>query len=412
MSARRYELDWLRVIAVFMLIYFHSARVFDFGDFYVKNPSLSGVAEGFVAFLSIWAMPLLFFIAGASAFYALKRRSARQFASERTKRLLIPFIFGMFFIAAPQIFMVYIQKAGNPTSYIAFWKFQFSVAPFTPIVAGKVGDASIAASTWEFAHLWFILYLLGFCLLALPLFESIRAGRLGAVRDRLAKFCGEHTWAIFLFALPLMLSFITMFVMSQDLSRIFLIVPFVYGFVLYSDPRFGDAIDAMYVRSFWIAGVTTTALATLLLAGGFDVSAGGASALLWGPWIGLEAWLWIVAVVGLARRRMNRRNAFLDWASEGSYPFYILHQLVVVFLAYWIVQLAVPSVGKYLLLTTAALAVTVGLLELVRRWAPTRYLFGMHARVKPAAVPQGAAEPSAEGVVAFGVDVGDAEGEE
>lgn len=412
MSKRRYELDWLRVIAVFMLIYFHSARVFDFGDFYVKNPSQSNVAEGFVAFLGIWAMPLLFFIAGASAFYALKRRSAGQFASERTKRLMIPFIFGMFFIAAPQIFMVFIQKAGNPTSFIAFWKFQFSVAPFTPIVAGKVGDASIVAATWEFTHLWFILYLFGFCLLALPLFQSIGSGHLRATRDKLAGFCLEHTWTIFLFALPLMLSNIAMFVMSQDFSRIFLIVPFVYGFIFYSDPRFGEAIDANYVRSFWIALVTTTALATVLLAGGFDPNAGGASALLWGPWVGLEAWLWIVAVVGLGRRRMNRRNAFLDWASEGSYPFYILHQLVVVLLAYWIVRLATGSVAKYLLLTTAALAGTVALLELIRRWAPTRYLFGMHARTKPATVPQGAAEPSADGAVALGAEAGDVDGAE
>jgi hypothetical protein len=57
-------LDWLRVLSVLLLVYFHSARVFDMGDFYVKNPTLSNGMEGFVAFVSLWFMPL-FFVAGA-----------------------------------------------------------------------------------------------------------------------------------------------------------------------------------------------------------------------------------------------------------------------------------------------------------------------------------------------------------
>ncbi len=38
---RRHELDWLRVLAVLLLVYFHSVRIFDLGDFYVKNGRLS-----------------------------------------------------------------------------------------------------------------------------------------------------------------------------------------------------------------------------------------------------------------------------------------------------------------------------------------------------------------------------------
>ncbi len=37
---RHYELDWLRVLAVLWLIYFHAAAVFyqgELGDFYIKN---------------------------------------------------------------------------------------------------------------------------------------------------------------------------------------------------------------------------------------------------------------------------------------------------------------------------------------------------------------------------------------
>ncbi|MHB8896781.1 MAG: acyltransferase family protein [Candidatus Geothermincolia bacterium] len=408
MGERRYELDWLRVIAILLLIYYHSARVFDEGSFYVKNQSLSGVWQAIVSLVGIWAMPLLFFIAGASVFFALRKRSSRQFASERSKRLAIPFLFGMIFIAAPQIYVVFIQKAGNPTSYIAFWKYQFSVPPLTTITAGRVGPAYIQAATWEPAHLWFIIYLFIFCIVTLPLLSSLRSGRLHGANDRFAGYCQRHRSGIFLFALPFMLAYISAFVMSENLSRFFLVVPFLYGFIVYSDPRFGEAVDRNYKLAFWIALVTTTAFALVVGIGGYDLAAGGAGAFLWGPWLGLEAWLWILAIIGLGRRRLNRGNAFLDYASEGSYPFYILHQTVLVFLAYGIVQIAMPSIAKYLLLSTAALVINVAIYDLIiRRWAPTRFLFGMHPRKKTAPVPEGIAEPA----VALEKDVGEIDGD-
>ena len=182
LSERRYELDWLRVLAVLLLIFFHSARVFDFGDFYVKNDTLSFGMEVFVVFIDLWFMPLFFSIAGAAAFFALARRSGGKFLSERTKRLLVPFVFGMLVIVPPQIFCVYLQKPGNPASYISFWKYQFSVPPFTQIIAGKVDDALITAYTWETGHLWFIQYLFVFCVVALPLLAVDEKGKARAAR--------------------------------------------------------------------------------------------------------------------------------------------------------------------------------------------------------------------------------------
>ena len=44
---RRYDIDWLRIAAVLLLIPFHTARVFNVGeDFYAKNPQLSDALSG------------------------------------------------------------------------------------------------------------------------------------------------------------------------------------------------------------------------------------------------------------------------------------------------------------------------------------------------------------------------------
>ncbi len=378
MGERKYELDWLRVLAVLLLFFFHSARVFDFGDFYVKNTTLSFGMEAFVVFLDLWFMPLFFAIAGASAFFALARRSGGQFLAERAKRLLVPLFFGILVIVPPQVFCVYLQKPGNPASYLSFWKYQFSVPPFTVIIAGKVDDALIAARTWETGHLWFIQYLFVFCVVALPLLLAIRKGRLKGASESLAAFCEKHCWGIYLLAVPVMLATVGMLAFNQNIGRLFLVVPFVLGFLVYSNPGFGKAIDRNRRYALALALVSTTmfGVAAAVLEPEFD-----SAPLLWGSIAGLLTWLWLLTFLGLGRKHLNFRNRFLGYANEGSYPFYILHQTVIVLLALGIVELAVAWPVKYLLLVAASFVITLGIYDLlVRRWGPVRFLFGMRPK--------------------------------
>ncbi|MBU2646017.1 acyltransferase family protein [bacterium] len=69
--ARYYELDWLRVFAVLVLVFFHSSEIFSFGWFHLKNSESSGFFNYVSSFIHIWHMPLFFLIAGASTWFAL-----------------------------------------------------------------------------------------------------------------------------------------------------------------------------------------------------------------------------------------------------------------------------------------------------------------------------------------------------
>jgi hypothetical protein len=112
---RRHDLDVLRILAVLLLIPFHSARVFDtFDPFYVKNEQTSdALSWAIVAFLNPWHMPLLFVLAGAATWFALRHRSPRAYAGERVKRLLVPFLFGIAVIVPPQAYRALLH-AGRP----------------------------------------------------------------------------------------------------------------------------------------------------------------------------------------------------------------------------------------------------------------------------------------------------------
>jgi hypothetical protein len=78
-AARRFELDWLRVLAIAAVFLFHSARFFDPPDWHVKNPTTYPALEIAAALVVVWMMPLLFTISGASTFYALRNRSGGAF---------------------------------------------------------------------------------------------------------------------------------------------------------------------------------------------------------------------------------------------------------------------------------------------------------------------------------------------
>ena len=96
-SKRSYELDWLKVIAVLVLVFFHSSEIFTKGWFHIKNDETSRIFDSLSSFIYIWHMPLFFLVAGASTWFALEFRTGKKYVRERIYRLLIPLIFGIFY---------------------------------------------------------------------------------------------------------------------------------------------------------------------------------------------------------------------------------------------------------------------------------------------------------------------------
>ena len=91
-SVRRYDLDWLRVFAVLILLFFHSARPFVEWRWHINNETVSGFITHILGFINIWHMPLFFLLSGSAAWFALSLRPERSFAKERVKRLFIPLV--------------------------------------------------------------------------------------------------------------------------------------------------------------------------------------------------------------------------------------------------------------------------------------------------------------------------------
>src|SRR6476646_1181879 len=93
---RRCDLDWLRVLLILTVLVFHSLRLFDLEGWNVKSATTYLSVQVLVVFISRWLMPAIFLISGMATFYALATHQAGRFLKDRSLRLLVPLLIGLF----------------------------------------------------------------------------------------------------------------------------------------------------------------------------------------------------------------------------------------------------------------------------------------------------------------------------
>jgi glucans biosynthesis protein C len=374
-SERRHDLDWLRVIAILLLLYFHTAMIFTAEwDWHVKNAETSHLVLEFNYFLSRFRMALLFLVSGVGTAYALGVRGPGRYLRERGMRLLVPLVFGMLVVVPPQIYMERLFRGEPVGSFLQFWP---TVLELKPYPAGN--------TSWH--HLWFVAYLLMYSVAALPFFLWWRSERAAATRAVVERFLAGP--GIYLLGMPLALVLAALTIrfpgpqnVVDDWARLlFYFLIFVYGFVLCRAERMWRGIEANRRTALRLALLSTVCINYVRWNGLEPAWQYDVAGTAWIGFGGLNSWFWVLAILGYGRRYLSFRNRGLDYANEGIYPFYILHQTVIVVLGFYVVQTPESILAKFLFTSTLSLALTVAIYELgVRPFAVMRFLFGMKPR--------------------------------
>ena len=372
-DARRFDLDWVRIIAFMLLILYHVGMYYVTWDWHVKSPHASHTIEPLMMLTSPWRLSLLFLVSGVATAYLLERQGIRGFLAQRSQRLLVPLVFGMLVIVPPQSYLEVVEQINYAGSFGEFWRLYVTGYPnFCD------ADGCLVVPTWN--HLWFVAYLWVYTLLLYAVVRIWPAGlaHLRAVAERALGGAGAIALPIaWLAGARLALGALpsTHALVDDWYNHAVYLFVFVLGFALAGT----RAPWAAFERARWHAlGLALLGWAALVAYQGLYSST--PPDIVRFPMRVLyaaEQWLAIVAVLGFARRHLNRDSAARRYLTTAVFPVYILHQTVIVVAAHSLKPVNLPPAteGALLVLVTAA-ACLLGY-EAIRRARVLRPLFGL-----------------------------------
>ena len=373
-KARLVYVDWLRLFAVAGVFVIHVCEVFNpWDEWHITNQPRSRVLGEVVVLMAPWIMPLFMLLAGVGAWFSLAGRSNRRYLAERVTRVLLPLVVGTLLLVPVQVWLERRWRGQFSGSLLAFYPHFF--------------DGIYPRGNLSWHHLWFLAHLFAYSIIALPLFRYLHSSRGHGPLLWLARFTGGPGGLLWL-GLPLLLErtllwgmFPERHMLGSDWSNhALLFVAYVYGFILAGEPWLGRQIDEQWPRAL-AAGIASTA--SLVILTWLDVVPFRLPAAYSPPYLAfwmlyaIGAWSWMVAILGIGRHILRAENGLLRYGRDIGYGWYLIHQPMIVAVAYFVVPWHTNVATKVAVLFTASLVGTLLLSELLRRVKPLRVVFGI-----------------------------------
>ena len=377
-STRLFFLDWVRIIAFFVLILYHVGMVYVSWDYHVKSTVVIPGIEPLMQLSSPWRLGLLFLISGVASGSMLQKLAPGGFLRQRSWRLLLPLLFGMAFIVPPQSWVQVVEKVGYAGSFADFMQLYWHA------YHGFCKDGHcLILPTWN--HLWFVAYLWVYSTL-LALLMVLAGPRFA----RCAQWLGgllQGGKIILLPVLVLVVARLTLFAQfpeTHDLVHdwynhakyLFL---FLLGALMASQPRFWQQLDTLRWTTL---GSAICCWAMLVVY--YHLPDGVISPEQEIFWRDLQRvvyavlqWLAMCAACGFAHRHLQFDSAKRRYLAQAVFPVYILHQTLIVVLEHGLKPCKFDAGMEALLLIVLTLTLSFAGFELVRRVRVLRPLFGL-----------------------------------
>jgi glucan biosynthesis protein C len=353
-SNRRYDIDWIRVIAIGLLLVYHVAI----------ELQPWGIMIGFIAnekswaslwlpmsMLNVWRIPLLFFVSGMGVYFAIQSRTWKQLLLERAGRIFVPFVFGIFCIVPIQHYI---------------WRYHYNME--LKYLPGP-------------DHLWFLGNIFVYVVVFAPFFFYLKGN------DKIVKTI-KRIFSTPLGLLPVIACFI---------GEVLLVKPYPYemyaltwhGFFLGMVAFFfgfcfmlgAESFRGMIIKWRWLF-ISAAVIFFVIRLTQFQTTA---PAYL----ISIESNLWIFSVLAFGTLYLNRPGKVLRYLSQAAYPIYILHIIFMFLGSMLIFPLEIEPPIQYFLVLIFTLAGCFITYEIIRRIKFMRPLIGLKMEEKraPGSVP-------------------------
>ena len=344
---RRHDIDWIRIIALGMLIIYHAVIAFQpWGHLisFIQNKESLEFLWLFMMIFNIWRIPILFMVSGMGAFFALRNKNWKEFLKDRSVRILFPYIFGFFFICPITLFFA-----------ATFYGKQIGYFP-NP------------------GHLWFLGNIYSYVFLLLPIM-------LYCIKNpdnfifKIFRILLKHRLGIL--SLALITGLEGVLFSPHDYSDYFMnihgfmigLICFFLGFILVSMKNdFWPIIQNIRFISLFLASIFC--MTRLYFALTIDYE---------GPKfvIGFESMCWMLAVFGYGSLYLNHESKALTYFNGAVYPIYILHMPLQSLLSYLIMPTKISLLLKLNLLIIGTLFCSILLYEMIKRMNWIRPIFGL-----------------------------------
>jgi glucans biosynthesis protein C len=346
---RRFDLDWVRVIAIGLLLIYHVAIGF--------QPW--GVMIGFIAnkksweslwipmtMLNVWRIPLLFFVSGMGVYFALQNRTWKQLLRERARRILVPFIVGIFLIVPIHTY---------------FWQYHYNLKlSYSP----------------NPGHVWFLGNIFAYVILLSPIFYYLKRNEDGLVVNGIKKVLNTPFGLVpvigVFVAEALLVNPRPFELYAMTWHGFFLgLIAFFFGF---SFVLSGHKFWEMILKWRWLFFAMGFALFIFRLT----------QFQFFAPvyLLAIESVCWIISVFAFSYKHLNHGSKILDYLSQAAYPVYIVHMIFLYLSSLLIFPLDIPVVVQFLLVLLLTVVGCFVCFEMIRRTDAIRPFFGLKMKCK------------------------------
>lgn len=381
---RRTDLDWLRIALFLLLIFYHVGMFYVPWEWHVKSSYAPVEAlELPMRLLNPWRIPALFVISGIALRFALDKvnsqghsqgHSQSKFIWQRFVRLILPVLFGMAVICAPQAYLQLVADGVDTGNLVSFY-LNYLVPPWL-----SPQHWTTITPTWN--HLWYLVYVLLLTLLLVGI-DTASSGRFRPTLDSMLGSLSQRPIIIVL--IPMVVSFFILWALKESVGAVQMVWGdwhrlansfwlMLFGFAI---AKHAPSWSILWNCRWILTGVALILGAVLSMAN-----------LDW-YWVGSDydphyyitrsfySWCAILAMLGFVQALGRGSDKIRQYLSNAVFPYYVLHQTIIIMLGVWLGQFRLGLMLESLLLIVGTAIVTAALYHfLVRNIGRAALLFG------------------------------------
>jgi len=360
MNQRRYDIDALRSIAMFLLIFYHLGISFTSlarQTLFIQNKR---VVEGIWPLLNLmnsWRIPLVFLIAGVALRLSFRKRTKMQIFKERAKVLGLPWLFGTLVFSTSSVFIV--------GKYYDYW------------FLDELNEAALFSFQYQGLHLWFLINIFIYCWLFVPILNFIS-------KENFISLLLKRPGGIFLFAIPIVAEghllnlvrfktetygdYYTTYALTEH-GFILGLIWFAIGIILTSQ---GDAFWESNKKNWRLHLALGMTSYFYRLFNNFIEDYALDNRL-----IAFESFNFIFALLGLAAVYLNKDSPQLTYYKTAVYPVYIVHLPVQMAVMYFFAGINIHPIIKFPIALFLICFLSLTIYHAIKNIKPLRPLFGL-----------------------------------